>query len=619
MSEEFAGRKVVRLWKAAWQSNPRLIIVRILQGLFEALLSMADVLGIGVIVDALVTGQNRERVFGIIILYVLIHSVISLIRVLFAWLKDAEERKSTNAVQYRYARQALEVDYAYIQTGRFLNLKKKSMKIMPAFYIHIFGDFVSYLLKFLGIFGIFTVVNPWLIFGIILLSVPSVVLSFRRKKAEYQYKQSITGQERRSDYLYQLMTEYAYAKDIRIYGGEGLISRKYMENAEAQMKKKEKLGRGNAGAASIAYLFYALQLLCMLITFSYMVYRKDISIAEYTVLLSSAMLFVSIITGFFENLAEIRELCKYTKLCEEYDTFIANNSKVVNGGAAASEQKGELWEDRPFSIDFEHVSFQYPGREQMVLEDVSFHIGQREKVSFVGLNGAGKTTVIKLLMRLYEPSQGVIRVNGRDIREIASREYYEKIGIILQDFHIFAYSVRENLCFDKHVELAAMENALQQAGLEERIAKLPKGIETSLYRKLDRDGVELSGGEGQKLAMARALCKNTSLLIMDEPTSALDPLAEYRLFSDMRRISGGNTAIMISHRLSSTKYSDRIFVFEKGRLVQSGSHRELMGTEGLYRELYQVQAKYYQGDGGLYKEEQEEEGEEKENRGECVV
>ncbi len=122
--------------------------------------------------------------------------------------------------------------------------------------------------------------------------------------------------------MYQLMTEYAYAKDIRIYGGEGLISRKYMENAEAQMKKKEKLGRGNAGAASIAYLFYALQLLCMLITFSYMVYRKDISIAEYTVLLSSAMLFVSIITGFFENLAEIRELCKYTKLCEEYDTLL---------------------------------------------------------------------------------------------------------------------------------------------------------------------------------------------------------------------------------------------------------------------------------------------------------
>lgn len=363
---------------------------------------MADVLGIGVIVDALVTGQNRERVFWIIILYVLIHSDISLIRVLFAWLKDAEERKSTNAVQYRYARQALEVDYAYIQTGRFLNLKKKSMKIMPAFYIHIFGDFVSYLLKFLGIFGIFTVVNPWMVFGIILLSVPSVVLSFRRKKAEYQYKQSITGQERRSDYLYQLMTEYAYAKDIRIYGGEGLISRKYMENAEAQMKKKEKLGRGNAGAASIAYLFYALQLLCMLITFSYMVYRKDISIAEYTVLLSSAMLFVSIITGFFENLAEIRELCKYTKLCEEYDTFIANNSKVVNGGAAASEQKGELWEDRPFSIDFEHVSFQYPGREQMVLEDVSFHIGQGEKVSFVGLNGAGNIIVLADIVTILQ-------------------------------------------------------------------------------------------------------------------------------------------------------------------------------------------------------------------------
>ncbi len=362
---------------------------------------MADVLGIGVIVDALVTGQNRERVFGIIILYVLIHSGISLIRVLFAWLKDAEERKSANAVQYRYARQALEVDYAYIQTGRFLNLKKIYENHAGILYPYLRGfcilsPEISWNIRYF--YCCESLADFW--HYLVVCSLGGALVS--PEKAEYQYKQSITGQERRSDYLYQLMTEYAYAKDIRIYGGEGLISRKYMENAEAQMKKKEKLGRGNAGAASIAYLFYALQLLCMLITFSYMVYRKDISIAEYTVLLSSAMLFVSIITGFFENLAEIRELCKYTKLCEEYDTFIANNSKVVNGGAAASEQKGELWEDRPFSIDFEHVSFQYPGREQMVLENVSFHIGQGEKVSFVGLNGAGNIIVLADIVTILQ-------------------------------------------------------------------------------------------------------------------------------------------------------------------------------------------------------------------------
>ena len=602
MSKGFSGGKVMRLLKTAWQSNQRLVLIRIIQGLFEALISMADILGIGVIVNALITGQNRERVFAIIIIYVLIHSGISLIRVLFTWLKDVEERKSTNAVQYRYARQALEVDFPYIQTGRFLNLKKKSMKIMPAFYIHIFGNFVSYIVKFIGILSIFTAISPWLILSIILLSVPSVLISFRRKKAEYQYKQDITGQERRSDYLYKLMTEYAYAKDIRIYGGEGLISGKYIENAKEQMKRKGKLGRDNAGISSIAYLFYALQLLCMLITFSYMVYRKDISIAEYTVLLSSTMLFSSIITGFFENLAEIKELCVYTNLMDEYDTFISSNSKVYHNEEVSQEVNWEAWSEKPFSIDFEHVSFRYPGREQTVLEDVSFHIAQGERVSFVGLNGAGKTTVIKLLLRLYEPSQGVIKVNGVDIRKLDSREYYERIGIILQDFYIFAYSVRENLCFDKNVEMSEMENAVRQVGMEERIAKLPKGMETSLYRKLDKEGVELSGGEGQKLAMARALCKNISLLIMDEPTSALDPLAEYRIFSDMRRISGYNTTIMISHRLSSSKYSDRILVFEKGQLVQSGSHKELMGRAGLYRELYQVQAKYYMGGGGLYEE-----------------
>lgn len=602
MSKGFSGGKVMQLLRTAWQSNRRLVLIVNLQGLFEALISMADIVGIGVIVNALITGQSRESVFTVIIGYVLIHSGISLIRVLFTWLKDVEERKSTNVVQYRYARQSLEMDFPYIQTGEFLKLKRNSMKIMPAFYIRIFGDFAAYIMKFLGILGIFTMISPWLIVGIILLSIPSVLASFRQKKAEYQYKQDITGQERRSDYLYKLMTEYAYAKDIRIYGGEELISGKYIDNAKEQMKKKGKLSRDNAKTRSMAYLFYVLQLLCMLITFSYMVYRKDISIAEYTVLLSSTMLFASIITGFFDNIAEIKEMCAYTNLMDEYDRFISENSKVYYSKNTSPKVNWESWAGKPFSIDFEHVSFRYPGREQNVLEDVSFHIKQGERVSFAGLNGAGKTTVIKLLMRLYEPSQGVIRVNGVDIRNLDSREYYEGIGIVLQDFYIFAYSVRENLCFDKDVEMSEIEKAVSQAGMEERIAKLPKGIETSLYKKLDAEGVELSGGEGQKLAMARALCKNTGLLIMDEPTSALDPLAEHKLFSDMRRISGDNTTIMISHRLSSAKYSDRILVFEKGHLVQNGSHRELMEETGLYRELYLVQAKYYKGDGGLYEE-----------------
>lgn len=586
---------MIRLLKTAWKSERRLFLIIIGQNLFEALIPMADIMGIGVVIDALATGQGRERIFTVIISYILIHSGISLTRNLFTWLKDIEARKSTNAVQYRYARQSLEVDYPYIRTGGFLNLKRKSMNIMPAFYIGRFGVCLSYILKLCGVFWIFTVIGPLLILCVTALSVPIVLMAFYRKKAEYQYRKDITKEERKSDYLYKVMTEYAYAKDIRIYGGEKLIADKYIRNAAEQVKRRDKLGRNNAKTQSIADLCGFLQLLGMLIVFSYMVYRKDISIAEYTVLLSSATLFSKTIAAFFENLAEIKEMCVYTDILDEYDAFIADNSKVYN-----SEKSGKGCGGEPVSIDFEHVSFQYPGRKEAALEDISFHISRGEKVSFVGLNGAGKTTIINLLLRLYEPAEGMIKVNGVDIHELSAGDYYEHIGIVLQDFYIFAYSVKENLCFDKEIDETKLKTVLTQAGLAERIARLPRGLHTSLYKKLDAEGVELSEGEGQKLAMARALCKETGLLILDEPTSSLDPLAEYDLFSRMRRISENKTTIMVSHRLSSTRYSDRILVFDGGRLVQCGSHEELMRTGGVYRELYDTQAKYYTGEGGIY-------------------
>ena len=589
--------KVMYLLKTAWKSNKKLFLIIIGHNLFEAVISMVDILGIGIIVNALITGKSERDVFRIIVLYILVNIGISFVKEFLLWSKDIEQRKSTNDVQYMYARQSLAVDFKYIQTGEFLNLKRSSMNIMPAFYITDFGKFVSYTARFIGILSIFTVINPLLVLCIILLSIPSVLMSFYQKKAEYSYKKDITEFGRKSDYLYKTMTEYNYAKDIRIYGGAQIICEKYIHNSKEQIQEQNKLGLKTVNIQNIGYLFHAIQLLCMLISFSYMVYRNEISIAEYTILLSSTILFTSIITGFFENIADIKAMCGYMKIIEEYDTLISNNSKVYHNTNPIKPCNLES-----ISIDFEHVSFRYPNTEHVILDDVSFHISKGEKVSFVGLNGAGKTTVIKLLLRLYEPTSGRIMVNGIDIQNIDSKDYYEHIGIVLQDFFIFAYSVIENLCFDREAKIPEIETVIEQAGLKERIAELPKGLYTSMYKNLDAEGIELSEGEGQKLAMARALYKNTGLLILDEPTSSLDPLAEYELFSKMRQISDNNTAIMVSHRLSSTKYSDRIFVFEAGKLVQSGSHTELVNTGGVYRELFMTQAKYYTGEGELYAE-----------------
>lgn len=587
--------KIKRLLRTAWVDERSLFLVVMGQSLFDALIPMADIVGIGIVIDALLTGQDRKRVTAVILYYVLVHTGISLVRELLAWLRNIEARKSTNAVQSRYARQSLEVDFPYIQTGRFLSLKRRSMNIMPSFYISTLGNLASCLVKFIGVFSVFTAVNPLLILCILFLSIPVARMSFRQKKAERQYRQDVAREEQKSDYLYKAMTECSYAKDIRIYDGARLLSRKYADNAGSQIGKLGRMGMDRARTQSVSYFFYALQLLCMLAVFSHMVYGKEISIAEYTVLLSSTMLFSSIIAGFLDNVAYLRETCSCMDIMEEYDNFIRENSRVYR-----SADTGGSCGPGPVAIDFEHVTFRYPGREEAALEDVSFHIAAGEKVSFVGTNGAGKTTIVKLLLRMYEPDSGVIRVDGRDIRELSSKEYYRRIGIVLQDFFLYAYSVRENLCFDRGTDEAELERAIEKSGILERVQKLPKGLDTCLYRNLDPGGVELSGGEGQKLAMARALCGDTGLLIFDEPTSALDPLAEYELFSRMRRISENNTTITVSHRLSSTKYSDRILVFQGGKLIQSGSHRELLAMAGAYRDMYETQAKYYTGEGRLY-------------------
>lgn len=593
--------RIVRLLRTAWKSDRRLFIIRICQNLFEALIPMTDLVGIGVIIRALTEGQSGDRVFSVILYYVLAHFGVSLAGDLLNWQKDVEERKATDRVQFRYARESLEVDYPCIQTGSFLDLKRKSMNVMPAFYIKVFGETVSCIVKFAGIVSVSVVIHPILLLCIVLLSFPAVRMSFRRKKAGYQYLQEIAPLERISGYLYKVMTEYAYAKDIRIYGGEELIAGKYKENGEEQLRMQKRLGRKNMTGRIISDLCGVLQLVCMLAVFSWMVYQKRISVAEYTVMLSASALFASTLTGFFENAAEIKEMCRYTEIIDQYQSFLAQNGKVYHS-KSLSRENGKDPSGYGVSVDFDHVSFRYPGREEEVLKDVSFHISAGEKVSFVGRNGAGKTTIINLLLRLYEPSAGTVRINGTDIGKLPAEEYYRNIGVVLQDFFLYAYPVRENLCFGRERPERELWEALEQAGLKERIAGLPKGLSTSLYRNLDPEGVELSGGEGQKLAMARAILKRAGVLILDEPTSSLDPLAEYGLFSAMSRILGKQTGILISHRLSSTKYSDRILVFAGGRLIQSGSHRELMQTEGLYRDLYRKQAKYYTGEDGLYGE-----------------
>lgn len=250
--------------------------------------------------------------------------------------------------------------------------------------------------------------------------------------------------------------------------------------------------------------------------------------------------------------------------------------------------------DRKYEIEFRDVSFRYPGTETWALRHLSVKFEVGKKLAVVGPNGSGKTTFIKLLCRLYDPTEGEILLNGIDIRKYNYKEYMDVFSVVFQDFQLLAFSLGQNVAAAAEYDRARAETALRQAGFGERLAKLPQGTETSLFRDFDDKGIEVSGGEGQKIAIARALYKDAPFLILDEPTAALDPVAEAEIYERLNDMVGGKTAIYISHRLSSCKFCDEIVVFSAGQIIQQGAHAALLADEqGEYAQLWNAQAQYY--------------------------
>ena len=245
------------------------------------------------------------------------------------------------------------------------------------------------------------------------------------------------------------------------------------------------------------------------------------------------------------------------------------------------------------TLEFDHVSFSY--KEEETIKDLSFTIKEGEIAALVGHNGAGKTTIIKLLLRLYDPVSGVIRLNGRDIREYNLHAYRELFVVTFQDFSIFGLTVMENVLMGRHGEndeqVAA--DALKKAGMYDKVMSLPNGMHTVMTKEFDADGVVFSGGESQKIAVARTFAKDSYIKIFDEPSSALDPIAEYELFQNIMKEGSDHTMFFISHRLSSVKKCDMVFMLEGGRLIEEGSHTELMARNGSYAKMYRRQAMNY--------------------------
>ena len=533
--------------------------------------------------------------------------ITSAAELLFMWLNTVSSMKMS--VGFTYVRlmiikeriaKTLGMEYEALETPEMLDRLQKAKRATA-------GDWqgVQGMMTYMQVMGvqiisvtiavaIMTTFNPWIILIIVVLSFAQFLFfDYIRKKDKKEMWDAMMPHWRKLEYMENVTTDFSYAKDIRLFGMQKYLAKKQIDVYDEELRHWIK---------SRQYWIYntifahGISLLRQLIIIGWLVYSvvfNGLSIGNFTLYTASAAAFSNAINEILQALSALRERSAHT---DDYRSFM---------DIPSADDKAQTIPIPPadkYTFEFKNVSFKYRGQEKYALKNVNFTLHAGEKLAVVGLNGAGKSTFIKLLLRLYDVTEGCILMNGTDIRKFDRKEYYELFAPAFQDVMVFAFPVAENVSMKEpfNTDKAEAEKMLRLAGLGDKLDKLEKGVDTELLKVLYDDGVDLSGGEKQKLALARALYKKSKIIVLDEPTAALDALAEFRLYQSFNELVGDRTAVYISHRLSSTRFCDRVAMFKDGEMVEIGTHDSLMEADGAYADMFRVQAQYYVEDKDIF-------------------
>ncbi len=446
-----------------------------------------------------------------------------------------------------------------------------------------FYDIVINCTVILGVGAVIVLTCPLLlpiqIVGLLLITV------FNAKNNKYEIEEygRLAKTNREFGYFCFQLADFSYGKDIRLYDSAEMMCRKSSTIAKKQMESWFRLARKQCKCTWGMDIANALRDGFSYFYIGYLALTKVIGIGDFTMCVAAASELYHGMRGIVFGCQDVVKRCNYAY---QYLEFLNYPAAMPKGDKAVLNGK--------HTIEFSHVSFRYPRSEQFVLENVNLTISSGEHLAVVGLNGAGKTTFIKLLCRLYDVTEGQILIDGVDIREYSEEEYRKLFAVVFQDFKLFAFSLRENISFGEAAGDEEIQRVLELAGFYEDAEKLPEGLDTMIYKSFDEHGVELSGGQQQKTAISRALYRNAPIVILDEPTAALDPMAEYDIYRHFDCLVGNKTAIYISHRLSSCKFCHRIAVFADRTIKEYGTHEELVGIQdGIYAKMFEAQAKYF--------------------------
>ena len=493
----------------------------------------------------------------------------------------------------------LSMSFPLTENPRILALQAKAYEYcdsrhrMPQALWGALGRLIHHTLAFLIYLFLLTNLHPVLVVVVIVTTVISYAVTNHLNKWEYQHVQEENALEKQVAYLKWNAADRKIGKDVRVFGMGPWLKAVYASSLrlyDAFIARRERTYLiGNVvdllltlARNGIAYWY--------LIS---MTLREGLPASQFLLYFTAISGFATWVAGILEDLSTVQkfslEVDNIRALLEWPEPFLFEEGKPL-----------PVQKDGKYTLELKNVTFRYPGAEKDTLTRVNLTIPAGEKLAIVGLNGAGKTTLVKLLCGFYDPTEGAVLLNGQDIRQFNRRDYYEHFSAVFQQYSLLDVTVAENVAQSTdNIDMPLVKTCVEKAGLTEKIESLSKGFDTILGRNIYDEGVELSGGETQRLMLARALYKNAPIIVLDEPTAALDPIAEHDMYLKYDQMTVGRSAVYISHRLASTRFCDRIIFLKDGVIAEEGTHDGLLAANGGYAQLFAIQSKYYQEGGEL--------------------
>jgi ATP-binding cassette subfamily B protein len=598
----YSINKVLYVYSLIWETNKWIMLAFAGIVLFTGLQPVASVwLGkkvIGILAESM-SGGFREEAARLLILYSCLYFGLTLATRLANTFNSALSRLMGDVlarnIKIKIMKKAGEIDMACFDDAEFYSKMENANNEAGNRPISIMNSSYQLISSIISIISFVTVVATYnRLFAALLLisSIPVGYISMYIRGRNYRLHVRQSVERRKMSYYSSLVTNRYTVMEVKLYDMCDLLIEKYKEAFESAYKQTKALQK-------LIIKWTCFGSLCSLVTLAWVYIDMGISTLKGIISLENFSFFTGAATNIERSVVNITSTVSGIY---EGSLFIDNLKEFLEQEITikpAVEPPKRVKINQKHRIEFQNVSFSYPGTDKKVLDDLSFVIEEGQTVALVGHNGAGKTTLLKLLLRLYDPTEGKILLDGTDIREYDPYDLYKLYSVVFQDFGKLAFSIRENIALgnlDNINDLLAIKNAAKSSNADEFIEKLENGYDTELTRQFDRNGLELSVGQWQKIAVARAFFRNGEILIFDEPSASMDAEAEYNLFKQLEEMKEEKTAIFVSHRLSSATISQKVLFLENGKLVEMGTHEQLMENGGPYSRLFTMQAKRYIAD-----------------------